>query len=388
MSQGCLHVTMPDGSTRRFGRAPDITAHLRILRPSFFKRCVLYGDIGFGEAYEDGDWETDNLTDVISWFLQNVEHAPGLSGSKTQATALNLFSGLNRLQHLLRPNSLQHNRQHATEIDALGNDFYQLWLGPSMTYSCGIFTSLEQTLEQAQTAKYEALCRTLRLKPTDNVLEIGSGWGGFACHAVKNYKCQVTTLTLSKAQYAYCRERFVREGIGDLAEVRLQDHRDVEGRFDKVISIEMIEAVGERYVDDYFAQCHRLLKHHGLLSLQFITCPDSRYHQFRTGVDWVQKHIFPGALVLSAGRVTEALLRVSDLQMFELRDLGLHYVRTLREWRTRFNAQPDELRRLKLDARALRKWNYFFSYCEAAFAQRNISVVQAVYTRPNNRALM
>ncbi|MBI5801033.1 MAG: class I SAM-dependent methyltransferase [Verrucomicrobia bacterium] len=388
MTLGCLHVTMPDGSTRRFGRAPEVTAHLRILRPSFFKRCVLYGDIGFGEAYVDGDWETDNLVAVLTWFIENVEHAPGMSGSLTRATALNLLRGANRVKHLLRPNSLKLSRRNISEHYDLGNDFFRLWLGPSMTYSCGIFTSPEQTLEQAQTLKYEALCRTLRLKPTDNVLEIGSGWGGLACHAVKNYKCQVTTLTLSKAQHAYCRERFVREGIGDLAEVRLQDYRQITGRFDKIISIEMVESVGERYVDDFFVQCHRLLKRHGLLGLQFITCPDSRYDQFRTGVDWIQKHIFPGSLVLSAGRVTQSLQRVSDLHMHELRDLGLHYVRTIREWRSRFNAQHAELHRLKFDDTFIRKWNYYLSYCEAAFAQRNISVVQTIYTRPNNRALM
>lgn len=388
MHQGCLHVTMPDGETRRFGKSPEVTAHFRIVRESFFKRCALYGDIGFGEAYVDGDWETDNLTAVITWFIQNVEHAPGMSGSKTRATAINLLRGLNRIKHVLRPNSIETSRQNIADHYDLGNDFYKLWLDPTMTYSCGIFTSPEQTLESAQLAKYEALCRTLRLKPTDSVLEIGSGWGGFACYAVKTYGCQVTTLTLSKAQHAYCRERFVREGIGDNAEVHLQDYRDITGRFDKIISIEMLEAVGERYVEDYFAQCHNLLKHHGLLSLQYITCPDSRYHQFRTGVDWIQKHIFPGSLLMSAGRVTDALQRVTDLHMFELRDLGLHYVRTLREWRTRFNANHDELRKLKFDDHFIRKWNYYLCYCEAAFAQRNISVVQAIYTRPNNRSLM
>jgi cyclopropane-fatty-acyl-phospholipid synthase len=388
MTLGCLHVTLPGGSTRRFGHAPQVTASLRVNRPEFFKRCVLYGDIGFGEAYVDGDWDTDNLPAVLAWFLENVENAPGLSGSHAQPAALNLLRFGNRVKHLLRPNSRKKSRQNIAEHYDLGNDFYQLWLDETMTYSCGIWTRPDQTLAEAQTAKYEALCRTLRLKPTDHVLEIGSGWGGLACFAVKKYGCQVTTLTLSKAQHDYCRERFVREGVGDNAEVRLQDYRDITGRFDKIISIEMLEAVGENYVDAYFAQCHRLLKHHGLLALQYITCPDSRYHQFSKGVDWIQKHIFPGSLLMSIGRVNQAIDRMTDLHMFELRDLGLHYVRTLQEWRKRFNAQHDELRKLKFDDRFIRKWNYYLSYCEAAFAQRNISVVQAVYTRPNNRSLM
>lgn len=388
MTLGCLHVTLPGGSTRRFGHAPEVTAHLRINHPEFFKRCVLYGDIGFGEAYVEGDWETDNLPAVIAWFLENIEHAPGLSGSHAQPAALNLLRFGNRLKHLFRPNSRRWSRQNIADHYDLGNDFYQLWLDETMTYSCGIWTRDDQTLAEAQTAKYDALCRTLRLKPTDHVLEIGSGWGGLACHAVKKYGCHVTTLTLSKAQHDYCRQRFVREGVGDNAEVRIQDYRDITGRFDKIISIEMLEAVGENYVDGYFSQCHRLLKHHGLLALQYITSPDSRYHQFAKGVDWIQKHIFPGSLLMSVGRVNQAIDRMTDLHMFELRDLGLHYVRTLQEWRKRFNAHHDELHKLKFDDRFIRKWNYYLSYCEAAFAQRNISVVQAVYTRPNNRTLM
>ncbi|MBM3869724.1 MAG: class I SAM-dependent methyltransferase [Verrucomicrobia bacterium] len=388
MTLGCLQVTLPGGFTRRFGHAPEVTATLRINRPEFFKRCVLYGDIGFGEAYVDGDWDTDNLPALLAWFLQNVENAPGLSGSRAQPTALNLLRLGNRVKHLLRPNSVKTSRRNIAEHYDLGNDFYRLWLDPSMTYSCGLFISPELTLEQAQTAKYDALCRNLRLKPTDHLLEIGSGWGGMACHAAKHYGCRVTTLTISEAQLAWCQERFAREGVADRVEVRLQDYRHTTGEFDKIVSIEMLEAVGERYVDGYFAQCARLLKRDGLLALQYITSPDSRYAEFRKGVDWIQKHIFPGSLLMSVGRVTQALLRGTDLHLHTLHDLGHHYVRTLNEWRQRFNEHHPELLKLRFDEAFIRKWNYYFSYCEAAFAQRNISVVQAVYTRPNNRSLM
>lgn len=388
MTLGCLQVTLPGGFTRRFGHAPEVTATLRINRPEFFKRCVLYGDIGFGEAYVDGDWDTDNLPALLAWFLQNVENAPGLSGSRAQPTALNLLRLGNRVKHLLRPNSVKTSRRNIAEHYDLGNDFYRLWLDPSMTYSCGLFISPELTLEQAQTAKYDALCRNLRLKPTDHLLEIGSGWGGMACHAAKHYGCRVTTLTISEAQLAWCQERFAREGVADRVEVRLQDYRHTTGEFDKIVSIEMLEAVGERYVDGYFAQCARLLKRDGLLALQYITSPDSRYAEFRKGVDWIQKHIFPGSLLMSVGRVTQALLRGTDLHLHSLHDLGHHYVRTLNEWRQRFNEHHPELLKLRFDEAFIRKWNYYFSYCEAAFAQRNISVVQAVYTRPNNRSLM
>jgi cyclopropane-fatty-acyl-phospholipid synthase len=195
-------------------------------------------------------------------------------------------------------------------------------------------------------------------------------------------------LTISEAQLAWCKERFAREGVADRVEVRLQDYRHTTGEFDKIVSIEMLEAVGERYVDGYFAQCARLLKRDGLLALQYITSPDSRYEQFRKGVDWIQKHIFPGSLLMSVGRVTQALQRGTDLHLHNLHDMGHHYVRTLNEWRQRFNAHHPELRKLRFDDAFIRKWNYYLSYCEAAFAQRNISVVQAVYTRPNNRSLM
>ncbi|GDY20869.1 cyclopropane-fatty-acyl-phospholipid synthase [Verrucomicrobiota bacterium] len=388
MPLGCLEATLPDGSTRRFGNAPQPTARLRILRPGFFKRCVLFGDIGFGEAFVDGDWDTDDLPAVLAWFIENVEHAPGMSGSRRSPLALNLLRGANRVQHLLRPNSVKVSRRNIAEHYDLGNDFYRLWLDPSMTYSSGFFVSPELTLEQAQTAKYDALCRSLRLKPADHLLEIGSGWGGMACHAAKNYGCRVTTLTISEAQLAYCKERFIQEGIADRVEVRLQDYRHTTGQFDKIVSIEMLEAVGERYVDGYFAQCARLLKRDGLLALQYITSPDSRYEQFRKGVDWIQKHIFPGSLLMSVGRVTQALQRGTDLHLHNLHDMGHHYARTLREWRARFNAHHPELRKLRFDDHFIRKWNYYLSYCEAAFAQRNISVVQALYTRPNNRTLI
>jgi cyclopropane-fatty-acyl-phospholipid synthase len=261
-------------------------------------------------------------------------------------------------------------------------------LDEGLTPSCGIWTRDDQTLEEAQTAKYDAICRTLRLKPTDLVLEVGSSWGGLACHAVKKYGCHVTTLARSKAEHDYCRERFVREGVGDNAAVRREDFLALEGRFDKIVSLEGLDTVGERRVDDFFAQCHELLKHHGLVALQFVTCPDSRYRDLTHGLDWVQKHVNPAERPLSLGRVTEALQRETDLQLFELRDLGLHYVRTLREWRRRFQANRDAVRQLKLDDRFIRQWHYYLCYREALFAQRNASVVHAVYTRPHNRTLM
>jgi len=388
MTLGCLRLELPDGTKKIIGR-PDaiISANVRIVDWNFFKRCVLFGDIGFGEAYVDSDWETDDITKVISWFILNVENSPAMSGSRSKKFLINLLGCYNRILHLLRPNSLATSRRNISEHYDLGNDFYQLFLDPTMTYSSALFSSPEQSLEQAQTAKYDRLCRQLKLKPGENVLEIGSGWGGFSRHAAKNYGVRVTTVTISEEQFKYARDLFQREGLSDRVEVKLMDYRRLTGRFDKIVSIEMLEAVGDAYLETYFAKCHEVLKPGGLLALQMITCPDSRYDSLRKNVDWIQKHIFPGSLLLSVHRVNEALRQTGDLFLHDLKDLGLSYAETLKRWRCALNQNETALRDLKFDTRFLRKWNYYLSYCEAAFAMRNISVVQAIYTRPNNPSL-
>ncbi len=388
MNAGSLRLELPDGSVAQFG-APgaEVSATIRVLDVAFFQRCVLFGDVGFGESYIDGEWETDSIERVISWAIQNVENSPAMSGSKVRNLALNLLRISNRVQHLLRPNDERTARRNIAEHYDLGNDFYRLWLDPTMTYSSAYFTSAGESLEAAQTAKYDALCRKLQLRASDHVLEIGSGWGGFACHAVKHYGCRVTTVTISEEQLKYARERFVREGVADRVEIRLQDYRTIEGQFDKIVSIEMMEALGDRYLPTYCAKLHELLKPDGLVGVQYITVPDSRHAELRRGVDFIQKHIFPGSLLLSVGRVNETLNRTGDLFLHHLEDLGASYAHTLNLWWRNFNARLDEVRALGFDARFIRKWKYYLQYCESAFATRNISVVQAIYTRPNNRHL-
>ncbi len=388
MTSGCLHLTLPCGTTRAMGTpGAEITATIHVKDAAFFKRCVLHGDVGFGESYVEGEWDTDSIERVISWATLNVDKSPTMSGSKSRAFALNVLKFTNRMGHLLRPNSLETARRNISEHYDLGNDFYRLWLDPTMTYSSALFTAPEQSLEAAQTAKYDALCRKLRLVPSDHVLEIGSGWGGFSCHAVKHYGCRVTTVTISEEQFKFAKERFEREGIADRVDIRLEDYRRITGQFDKVASIEMMEALGDRYLETYFAKIHSLLKPDGLVGVQYITVPDNRHAELRRGIDWIQKHIFPGSLLLSIGRVNKALNRTGDLFLHHLEDLGLSYARTLREWFQIFNARLPEVRALRFDDRFIRKWNYYLQYCEAAFAMRNISVVQAIYTRPNNPRL-
>ena len=388
MDAEMLRLEFPDGSSKVIGKpGAEVCAQIRVIHPAFFKKCVLFGDVGFGESYVDGDWETDSIERVISWAIANVEKAPGMSGSKTQAFALNLLRFYNRGLHILRPNSMETSRRNISEHYDLGNEFYRLWLDPTLTYSSARFTAPGQSLESAQEAKYDALCRKLEITPDDHVLEIGSGWGGFACHAVKNYGCRVKTVTISEEQFKHARTRFDEAGLGNRVEIALMDYRKIQGSFDKVVSIEMMEAIGDRYLEGYFEVIHRVLKPHGLVGLQYITVPDCRHDELKRGVDWIQKHIFPGSLLLSVGRVNQAINRTGDLFLHHLEDLGASYARTLHAWWEAFNAQGEAVRGLGFDARFIRKWNYYLQYCEAAFARRNISVVQAIYTRPNNRLL-
>lgn len=388
MQQGYLRLDLPDRTTRHFGTpGHEVSAHIRVVRPAFFQRCLLFGDVGFGESYVDGDWETDSIERVISWAILNVENTPAMSGSTRRIAALNLLKTYNRLLHLLRPNSIHTAKHNIAKHYDLGNDFYRLWLDPTMTYSSAKFSSKMQSLEEAQIAKYDALCRMLRLEPTDHLLEIGCGWGGMAEHVVKNYGCRVTTVTISQRQYEYARERFARAGISNRVDLRLQDYREIQGRFDKVVSIEMMEAIGDRYLETYFAKIDEVTAPGALVALQYITVPDSRHSALRRGVDFIQKHIFPGSLLLSIGRVNRALHRTGEYSLFELNDLGLDYARTLRRWFEAFNARLDDVRAQGFCERFVRKWNYYLQYCESAFAMRNISVVHAVYSRPNNPSL-
>ena len=388
MQQGFLRLDLPDGSTRHFGtQGHEVSAHIRIARPVFFQRCVLFGDVGFGESYVDGDWETDSIERVVSWAILNIENTPAMSGSTRRVAALNLLKIYNRFLHLLRPNNVQTARQNISEHYDLGNDFYRLWLDQTMTYSSAKFLSPTQTLEDAQASKYDALCQMLRLKPADHLLEIGSGWGGMAEHAVKNYGCRVTTVTISERQFEYARRRFQQESISDRIELRLQDYREITGKYDKVVSIEMMEAIGDQYLETYFEKINEVTQADALIALQYITVPDSRHSALRRGVDFIQKHIFPGSLLLSTGRITQALQRTGDFSLFELSDLGLDYARTLRCWYDAFNSGHNQVRLLGFGDRFIRKWNYYLQYCESAFAMRNISVVQALYSRPNNPRL-
>ncbi|MDX2185657.1 MAG: cyclopropane-fatty-acyl-phospholipid synthase family protein [Opitutaceae bacterium] len=392
---GRLQLVLPDGSRQIFGQATTSLpagvsgeATIQVRNEDFFSKCILGGDIGFAEAYLDGDWDTPDITAVVAWFILNVENSPTLSGSRRRKpVALNLLRLANRLGHVFRHNSRAHARRNIQEHYDLSNEFFSLFLDPSLMYSSALWTRPDLSLEQAQIEKNDALCQSLRLRQTDHVLEIGSGWGGWALHAARNYGCRVTTLTLSEKQLSLARKRISDAGLSDRIEVRLQDYRDVQGSFDKLVSIEMLEAVGHAYQPAFFEAVSKLVRPGGLIAMQFITCPDARYEAFRKGVDFIQKHIFPGSLLLSLNRVNALLAKSGGFSLHSLRDFGPDYARTLHLWRERFRARLHEVRALGFDERFIRKWDYYLCYCEAAFAMRNISVVHTLHTRPNNLAL-
>jgi cyclopropane-fatty-acyl-phospholipid synthase len=361
-----------------------VHANIQVNHPDFFKSIALYGDIGFGEGYTSGLWDTSNITNVIKWVILNIENAPSITGSKVKSLALNLFKWINKIYHVRRANTLAGSQKNIAEHYDLNNDFFATFLDETMTYSSGYFYQEDISLKESQYAKYERLAKQLKIKSSDHVLEIGSGWGGNAIFLAKHYSCRVTSVTISKEQQKLAIERVKEEGLEHLVNIVIQDYRKIEGTFDKIVSIEMLEAVGHQYLETYFAKCHELLKPNGIFAFQVITSPDSRYDQLRNGVDWIQKHIFPGSLLPSVAAINRAINETGDFTLVDLKDMGLDYAKTLHLWYVAFNKHLDRVKQLGFNETFIRKWNYYLNYCEAAFAMRNINVMQMVYVRPNN----
>lgn len=385
MTLGKLELSLPNGETLVFGNGEHaITANIQVNHADFFKSIALYGDIGFGEAYTDGLWDTTNITNVIKWVILNIENAPSVTGSKVKSFALGLLKWVNKIYHVRRANTLAGSQKNISEHYDLNNDFFATFLDKTMTYSSGYFLNEHTSLEESQYAKYDRLAQQLKIKATDHVLEIGSGWGGNAIFLAKKYGCKVTSVTISKEQQKLAMERVHAEKLEDKVSVIIQDYRKITGTFDKIVSIEMLEAVGHQYLETYFEKCQELLKPDGIFAFQVITSPDSRYDKLRNGVDWIQKHIFPGSLLPSVAAINKAINETGDLTLVDLKDMGLDYARTLHLWFIAFNKNLDKVKALGFSETFIRKWNYYLNYCEAAFAMRNINVMQMVYSRPNN----
>jgi cyclopropane-fatty-acyl-phospholipid synthase len=290
-----------------------------------------------------------------------------------------------RAWHALRRNTRSGSRGNIAAHYDLGNDFFRTFLDDNLMYSSAIFASESESLESASVRKLDRICRKLALTPNDRVVEIGSGWGGFALHAARHFGCHVTTTTISRAQYDLTRERVRTAGLDDRVEVLLEDYRDLRGRYDKLVSIEMIEAIGHQYLDAYFAKLGTLLHAHGMALVQAITIEDHRYAQALRAVDFIKRHVFPGSFIPSISAMLGAAARSSDLKLSNLEDIGASYALTLAAWRERFRGAAARVRALGYDERFMRLWDFYFSYCEGGFRERSIGVAHLLLARPGNR---
>ncbi|MCE9607072.1 MAG: cyclopropane-fatty-acyl-phospholipid synthase family protein [Planctomycetia bacterium] len=373
-------VLQEDGTTTGCGRRDGLHATLRVHQPRFFRSAVFGGTLGIAESYLRGDWDCDDLTSLFRISLRNFEASERLDGASTRLARL-----AHRIVHWLRDNSPTGSRRNIAAHYDLGNDFYRLWLDDTLAYSGAVFTTPDADLAAASQEKFDRVCRKLDLAPEDHLLEIGSGWGGFALHAAENYGCRITTTTISEQQFATARERFERSTVGDRIELLLRDYRELNGRFDKLASIEMIEAVGYHRFDDYFRRCSELLRPDGTFVIQAIVMPERGYARYLKSVDFIQRHVFPGGCLPTVTAMLASIGRTGDLRFVHGEDFAPHYAETLRRWRRSFQAKLDEVRRLGYPEEFIRLWNYYLCYCEASFEERYVGVVQLQFDKPECR---
>jgi len=357
-----------------------VTAVININDPRFYSMLAFGGSIGAGESYIMGHWESDNLTNVVRIMVRNMELLDNMENGLAQ-----LANPIRKVLHWLNRNSLEGSRKNISAHYDLGNDFFELFLDPTMMYSCGIFENSDTTMEQASRAKLKRICDKLDLKPNDRVVEIGTGWGGFAIYAAKHFGCHVTTTTISQKQYEWAKRRIQEENLEDRITLLFEDYRKLEGHYDKLVSIEMIEAVGHRYYDTFFKKCSDLLKPDGIMLIQAITIADQRYEQAKRSVDFIQRYIFPGSCIPSNTAILNSTTRASDLRLFHLEDFGPHYATTLRLWKEQLFRNRDQVRERGYSDSLIRMWDFYLCYCEGGFFERAISDVHYIFTKPLNR---
>ncbi|MXX20287.1 MAG: class I SAM-dependent methyltransferase [Cenarchaeum sp. SB0667_bin_13] len=384
LKKGCLRVRTPDGAAYRFGGVqPGPEATITVRHPRFFRRMLADGEVGAGEAYIRGEWSADSAMEAVRLGILNRRFLRPIVPLLWPAAAAAWVA------HKFRSNTVSGSRRNIHDHYDLGNEFFSLFLDPSMTYSCAYFDEERlaadarvemQALEQAQLAKYRLLATKAGLRPGSHVLEIGCGWGGFAEVAASEFGCRVTGVTISRKQAAYARERMARAGLADRVSIKVVDYRDITGEYDSVVSIEMLEAVGHRFLPTYFRKCDEVLAPGGRAVIQVITIPDNRYLRYRLRPDYIQRFIFPGAHLPSLGALTRAL-RPTALGMRDREDLAAHYALTLATWRRRLLEQRQSLFDLGFDESFLRRWEFYFAYCEAAFRTRYVADWQLVLER-------
>jgi cyclopropane-fatty-acyl-phospholipid synthase len=370
-----------EASTATFGSPADLRATVRIRDGAVFRRAAWGGSLALAEAYVAGDWECDDLTAAIRIFYRNSETANGLEGG----LAGRLANFARRVLMRRNQNSRRGSRRNIAAHYDLGNEFFRLWLDDTMAYSSGVFPTYSSSLEEASLEKFDRICRKLDLQSRDRLIEIGGGWGGFAVHAASKYGCHVTSTTISPAQFDYAQKSVDATALADRITLLDQDYRDLTGQFDKLVSIEMIEAVGHDRLDQFFRQCSRLLRPDGSMVIQAIVMPEQGYDRYLKSVDFIQRHVFPGGSLPSLGSILTSVGRTTDLRVVHIEDFAPHYAETLRRWRRSFRGRLDDVRALGCTERFIRLWEFYLSSCEAAFEERAIGLLQIQFDKPRCR---
>ncbi|NOI69731.1 SAM-dependent methyltransferase [Vibrio owensii] len=388
MEIGCLTViesfkTETTERSERFStpngdyNGEPVAATIEVKHPGFYSRLLQGGSIAAGEAYMDGWWDSPDLTALMKLMALNLRALDKLEEQGSWLTKL-----LYKFSHWSNRNSEENSRKNIHAHYDLGNNLYEAFLDTNMLYSSALYNRADDSLEQAQINKMDRLCQQLELKPTDHVVEIGTGWGAMAIYMAEQYGCQVTTTTISEEQHAYAEQKIKERGLEDKITLLKEDYRNLTGTYDKLVSIEMIEAVGKQFLPSYIKVCESLLKSGGLMAIQAITIADQRYDYYSNNVDFIQKYIFPGGFLPSVTSLTQATTKYSDLVTRDLFDIGLDYAKTLKEWHLRFNRAESEVRSFGYDDRFVRMWRYYLSYCEGGFLARTISAVHMTFQRP------
>lgn len=380
------HLTLEDnGEVYSFGEPQEQTqliAHICVTQPAFYRQVLFGGSIGAGEAYMLKSWWSPNLVQVVRLMAINMQVLQQLD---TKWSAL--FNFFCRIAHRMRPNTIAKARENISAHYDLGNNFFRLFLDNTMLYSAAIYPHDKATLEEASLNKMAHICQRLQLSADDHLLEIGTGWGGMAIFAAKHTGCRVTSVTISKEQYAYATEWVKREGLSDRVNILLQDYRLITGTYDKLVSIEMIEAVGHEFYKEYFFKCSNLLKPHGLMLIQAITIQDQRFEYARKNTDFIQQYIFPGGCLPSNSIVSQNISNYTDMQIVGLEDITHDYARTLSDWRKAFFNNLFQVKAQGFDDIFIRMWDFYLCYCEGGFAERVISTVQYLLAKPEVRQL-
>lgn len=387
MEIGCLTViesfkTETTERSERFStpngdyNGEPVAATIEVKHPGFYSRLLQGGSIAAGEAYMDGWWDSPDLTALMKLMALNLRALDKLEEQGSWLTKL-----LYKFSHWSNRNSEENSRKNIHAHYDLGNNLYEAFLDTNMLYSSALYNHADDSLEQAQINKMDRLCQQLELKPTDHVVEIGTGWGAMAIYMAEQYGCQVTTTTISEEQHAYAEQKIKERGLENRITLLKEDYRNLTGTYDKLVSIEMIEAVGKQFLPSYIKVCESLLKSGGLMAIQAITIADQRYDYYSNNVDFIQKYIFPGGFLPSVTSLTQATTKYSDLVTRDLFDIGLDYAKTLNEWHLRFNRAESEVRSFGYDDRFVRMWRYYLSYCEGGFLARTISAVHMTFQR-------